>query len=290
MAASTTMIAMGASAAIVGGLVVGLGVLNFVVGAIETLFGQPTLVFLKPSKPGAFAFAFKWDSSKEPAKMHRFKIRLYNPFGKPTQLEFSKDFEPIDQSFAMEIDFGESFKKFTNLEGFNKALIEIEISSFKDGLNFQFDFKGPQYKDKFLKATKTVSEYLEETHLDEASTSKPPVEIPERSFIAETVPGKGAQIAIPTNPLFAAYFQGTGGGANAGGAPAAAAENFKISKVWIVPGFIVCNSCEDIYPEVFDVQADTCLIRPNPPLDDGLKIQEAAEACPVEVIKFTKAS
>ncbi|MGE0207338.1 MAG: ferredoxin [Candidatus Babeliales bacterium] len=56
------------------------------------------------------------------------------------------------------------------------------------------------------------------------------------------------------------------------------------------PGCIVCNACEDIYKEVFEVKADTCIIRPNAPLDDGLRIQEAAEACPVEVIKFTKAS
>ena len=65
--------------------------------------------------------------------------------------------------------------------------------------------------------------------------------------------------------------------------------NFAVSKVWIEPGCIVCNACEDIFPEVFEVLADTCIIRPGAPLDDGLKVEEAAEACPVEVIKFTKA-
>jgi len=60
--------------------------------------------------------------------------------------------------------------------------------------------------------------------------------------------------------------------------------------VWIEPGCIVCNACEDIYQEVFEVTSDSCIIRPNAPLDDGLRIQDAAEACPVEVIKFTKAS
>ncbi|MCB9091049.1 MAG: ferredoxin [Halobacteriovoraceae bacterium] len=82
---------------------------------------------------------------------------------------------------------------------------------------------------------------------------------------------------------------GGGGGAAGAAAGGAPAENFAVSKVWIAPGCIVCNACEDIYPEVFDVQADTCIIRPNAPLDNGLKIQEAAEACPVEVIKFDKA-
>ncbi|MBT7608168.1 MAG: ferredoxin [Bacteriovoracaceae bacterium] len=54
-------------------------------------------------------------------------------------------------------------------------------------------------------------------------------------------------------------------------------------------GCIVCNACEDIYEEVFEVTADTCLIRDGAPLDDGLKILEASDACPVEVIKFNRA-
>ena len=43
-----------------------------------------------------------------------------------------------------------------------------------------------------------------------------------------------------------------------------------------------------IIPEVFEVQDATCIIRPDAPLTDGLRIVEAAEACPVEVIKFDK--
>ncbi len=287
---STTTIAMGAAAAIVGSLVAGLGVLNFVIGGLESLFGKPKLVFLKPSKDSSFAFAFHWDSAKEPAKMNRVRIKLFNPFGNPTQLDFSKDFEVKDESFAIELDFGKKFKDFITTKDIHKASVEVEISSEKDGVNFQFNFKGSKFKDKFLKATDFVETYEKKAGHADSSPSKPPIDIPARSFIADTVPGKGAQLAIPTNPLFAAYFQGGGSSATAGTGEAVAQENFNISKVWIEPGCIVCNACEDIYPEVFDVQADTCLIRPNSPLDDGLKIQEAAEACPVEVIKFTKAS
>ena len=32
-----------------------------------------------------------------------------------------------------------------------------------------------------------------------------------------------------------------------------------ITKVWIAPGCIVCDACENDCPEVFDVQEDTCL-------------------------------
>jgi cytochrome b6-f complex iron-sulfur subunit len=64
-----------------------------------------------------------------------------------------------------------------------------------------------------------------------------------------------------------------------------------ITKVWIAPGCIVCDACENDCPEVFDVQETTCLIRPPAMNPDFLKpltpsIIVAAEGCPVEVIKF----
>src|ERR1044071_7625338 len=64
-----------------------------------------------------------------------------------------------------------------------------------------------------------------------------------------------------------------------------------VTKVWIAPGCIVCDACETTCPEVFHVTEDTCIIRPealnaefNKPLTGS--IIEAAEECPVEVIKF----
>jgi ferredoxin len=81
-----------------------------------------------------------------------------------------------------------------------------------------------------------------------------------------------------------------------------------ITKVWIEEGCIVCNACETACPEVFKVTEDTCHIRADVRSDGGedqnkdaqspLKgatgadledqIVEAAEGCPVEVIKFEK--
>src|SRR6476620_401996 len=65
----------------------------------------------------------------------------------------------------------------------------------------------------------------------------------------------------------------------------------EVVKVWIAPGCIVCDSCENDCPEVFDVQEDTCIIRPPAMKEDFLhpltpSIQVAAEGCPVDVIKF----
>ena len=64
-----------------------------------------------------------------------------------------------------------------------------------------------------------------------------------------------------------------------------------VTKVWIAPGCIVCDSCENDCPEVFDVQEQTCVIRPPAMSMDFLKpltpsVMIAAEGCPVDVIKF----
>jgi len=81
-----------------------------------------------------------------------------------------------------------------------------------------------------------------------------------------------------------------------------------IKRVWIEEGCIVCNACETTCPEVFNVTEDSCHIRSevrvdglqttNLPEKSELKdatgsdladqIEEAAEGCPVEVIKFEK--
>ena len=44
-----------------------------------------------------------------------------------------------------------------------------------------------------------------------------------------------------------------------------------ITKVWIAPGCIVCDACENDCPEVFDVTETTCLIRPTAMNADFLK-------------------
>ena len=291
---STSLIAMGVAIFLVVNLVIGLAALSLLFGTFETLFGKPKLTILRSTKSGNFfAFGFKWNAAKEPASVDYVSVRLFNPFGNPTQVEVSKTFESQSSSFATEVDMGPGFIELLGAKNFDVALIQIVLKSSKDGVTWQFDMKGPRFKKLVSEAQLTVDQYISDKKLAGSKASKPPIDVPIRSFIADTVPGKGAQLAIPTNPAFAAHFAGsaaattTGG---AGGAPATAAENFKVAKVWIEPGCIVCNACEDIYKEVFEVKADTCIIRPNAPLDDGLRIQEAAEACPVEVIKFTKAS
>jgi ferredoxin len=81
-----------------------------------------------------------------------------------------------------------------------------------------------------------------------------------------------------------------------------------ITSVWIEDGCIVCNACETTCPEVFAVTEETCKIRSEVRVDGQQdtnldakaalagsfgadladQIIEAAEGCPVEVIKFSK--
>ena len=60
-----------------------------------------------------------------------------------------------------------------------------------------------------------------------------------------------------------------------------------IKRVWIEEGCIRCNLSEDTCPEVFHVKDDGATVRPDADLvKHEAKIREAAEGCPVEVIKF----
>ena len=78
-----------------------------------------------------------------------------------------------------------------------------------------------------------------------------------------------------------------------------------VAKVWIEEDCITCDACQDILPEVFEVTDDTSFIKAEVREDSSFDrntgfsaiktefrsefselIEEAADACPVEIIKF----
>ncbi|RIH64213.1 ferredoxin [Mariniphaga sediminis] len=59
-----------------------------------------------------------------------------------------------------------------------------------------------------------------------------------------------------------------------------------ITKVWIEEGCTACGLCEEICPEVFKMEDEATVIEGVNYSDYEEAIQEAAENCPVEVIKF----
>jgi ferredoxin len=61
-----------------------------------------------------------------------------------------------------------------------------------------------------------------------------------------------------------------------------------VKKVFITPGCISCGACESICPEVFKING-TAQIRPDANIEKNIAlIKEAADICPVQVIKIEK--
>jgi ferredoxin len=58
-----------------------------------------------------------------------------------------------------------------------------------------------------------------------------------------------------------------------------------INKVWIIEGCISCGLCSDLCPEVFRLD-DVAVVREDADYSNESLIKEAAESCPVEVIKY----
>jgi ferredoxin len=61
-----------------------------------------------------------------------------------------------------------------------------------------------------------------------------------------------------------------------------------IKKVWIEEGCTACGVCEDICSEVFKVEDSATIIEGVNYTDHEEQIKEAAENCPVEVIKYSE--
>jgi ferredoxin len=264
-------------------ILIGIGALSLLTGAFHFLFVKPSFKFLK-SQHGSdgFAFGLSWNHTADEARYNQIKIHLFNPFGSPTQLEITRSFDAHDSAFAEDLNIGAPLKGLIAAKGFDDATVEIEVTSKMNGITYLLSMKGKSFLEKINTAKETALEFNEGHKIVKVK----PIyhEAADRSFISAPLPRTGKVLKLATNPEFAGQFAG-GGDAPAAGA--AVSNNYAVSKVWIEPGCIVCNACEGIFPEVFKV-TDTCIVLPTAPLDNGLKIQEAAEACPVEVIKFTK--
>jgi ferredoxin len=59
-----------------------------------------------------------------------------------------------------------------------------------------------------------------------------------------------------------------------------------IKKVWIEEGCTSCGMCEDICPEVFEMPDEAQVIQGADFNTHEDNIIEAAESCPVEIIKY----
>ena len=61
-----------------------------------------------------------------------------------------------------------------------------------------------------------------------------------------------------------------------------------IKKVWIEDDCIACGMCESVCPEVFKIEDIAVVIEGVNYADHSDGIIEAADSCPVEVIKYSE--
>lgn len=283
---STTYIAMILAILAGLGLLVGIGALSLLSGALNFLFVKPKIEIIKTTLGDVgFAFTLKWDQDSGPVTYDKIRIRLFNPFGSPTEVDITREFDGSSTDFVRDLDMGDQLKRILTASNLEKATIEVEVIASRDSVTQKQTFKASDFVALRDAATKTAEELAPKFAV---VREKPLYTLNDRTFISPPLPKTAKQLKMASNPMFAGDFAGAA--VAGGGAAGPAVENFTLAKVWIEPGCIVCDACEAIFPEVFEVTDSTCLIRPGAPLNDGLKVQEAAEACPVEVIKFTKAS
>ena len=293
---NTSLIALGIALLLSLGFVAALGLFHLLLGVPWPFLSRPSFTLLK-SQWGEKGLAFSLGQGAwgESANFDKVKLRLFNPFGHPSQIEVSQLFEGLSTPFACDVKLGPGMASMFKAKNFAQALVQLEISSSKDALTYQWDMKGHKFQSLLSQAKQTAEQWNSAKGASRSKATSSLYPKVERRFIADPLPKGGKTLKLMANPIYAGQFAGAGAsgsahGAPGGGAAAVATENFTVSKVWIAEGCIVCNACEDIYPEVFHVTADTCIVREDYPKDDGLKVEEAAEACPVEVIKYTKAS
>lgn len=60
-----------------------------------------------------------------------------------------------------------------------------------------------------------------------------------------------------------------------------------VKKVWIEEGCTICNLCESICPDVFEMTDETSKVKDGADfIANEACIKESADSCPVSVIKY----
>lgn len=221
----------------------------------------------------------EWDSESYPHEVYRIRVDFYELVRGGRSTSFSYTFEGKSykkKSFVIPLKLSEEQKQMfldSGLEGSKRALnnsvVQIEVeTTANETQRFKIS------KSKVLKVAKLSAPAKKSTDLDILDALEQ-----DRGSLLTRVFGWKKEVEPAAEAKKAAAPKAAGG--------AAAPVNFIVTKVWIEPGCIVCDACENEAPDVFWVKEDTCIVRDNAPLDNAAAIAAAAEGCPVDVIKFT---
>lgn len=61
-----------------------------------------------------------------------------------------------------------------------------------------------------------------------------------------------------------------------------------MKRVTVEETCVACGTCVEICPEVFDLPGDIAIVREDADLGRDAEIEEAAESCPVDAIKYER--
>jgi ferredoxin len=243
------------------------------------LLGSVKARFAKVAGSEDIHLLVSWDEeSFEGVQVTRAKVEFTELSRNGRSRVFSFTFEDSKakkKSFLVPMKLPEDIKacftdKGENQKAFENSYFLVEIETL-DGETQQFKMS----KAAVQKQMAQVSNFGKEVEVMPAMEPDP-WSVLTRVFPWKKVVAKAAE-AAPAEKKAAAP-----AAANAPRAPV----DFKVTKVWIEPGCIVCDACENEAPAVFWVKDDTCIVRENAPLDDAAAIRAAADGCPVNVIKY----
>jgi ferredoxin len=263
---------------VVGLILGGPLTLFFVITILNNVWGGLKVQFLKTAEI-PLGLLVAWDNESFDIKITRVKLEMTElvPGGRSVAHSFTfEDSSSKRKSFVLALKLPEKDMAALTDSGLsgqpravNMSSINIEVETI-DGETRRFQVS----KKKLLKSLS--AEYKAPKDVELITDKEPD----SWSVLTRVFPWKKKVEEAEEAPKKAHA---------TGGVPAVRAPvDFAVTKVWIEPGCIVCDACEAEAPLVFWVQADTCIVRENAPLDDAAAIKAAAEGCPVDVIKYTK--
>lgn len=232
-----------------------------------------------PEEDGApLGLRIKWDGDTYGYKISRVRLEYYEIFRGGRSLSTSFTFEDKQakkRSFVLPLKLSENeikmLTQYENQKELKNSHVTIEVEAV-DGRTVRRKLP----KSAFVKALQSAPINAKREDVD-MLPAKPSDAwsvhsrvFPWRVVVADDGPKKAA-------------------GPSAGGPATPQSFDYIVTKVWIEPGCIVCDACENEAPKVFEVLEDTCIVRDNAPLDDTGSIVAAAEGCPVDVIKYDTA-
>lgn len=253
-----------------------------IVKLVSRTFGGIRASFVRTgSAENPLGLKVEWDSDSYPFEVYRIRVDFYELVRGGRSTSFSYTFEGKTfkkKSFVLPLQLTDEQKQMLIDDGVdhsqrtvNASHVQLEIETTSNETQ-----RFRVAKSKILGVLRASAPVRDSAGYDMLE----PLPHDRGSLLTRVFAWKKVQETTPEGKKAA--------GPKSSGGPAAPV-NFIVTKVWIEPGCIVCDACENEAPDVFWVKEDTCIVRDNAPLDNAGAIAAAAEGCPVDVIKFTTA-